>query len=188
MQEDMNWEQRRVASAVSARRKPSVSSGGGVEGPFLPLVYVPQILDRLQFLGEHCRFNTSFTAKLRELAIIITARHVSAQLEFYVHAMEAREFGLDDSVIDAIIERRQPEIMDADEALIYHFCTALHKEGRVNDELFARFEERFGKGVAIDVILTCGYYGTLGLVINVAKPDIPKFLGEVELPFPVPND
>lgn len=187
-QEDMSWEQRRVVSAVSQRRKPSVSSQGGVSGPFVPLVYVPGILDRLQYLGEYCRFNTSIPAKLRELAIIITARHIAAPLEFHVHAMEAREFGLSGHVIDAIANQQTPENMDVDETLVYEFCTSLYAEGRVSDELFERFNQRFGKAVAIDLIVTSGYYATLGMVINVSKAAAPAFLEGFTPAFSIPND
>lgn len=186
--EDMSWEQRRVVRAVSERRKPSVSSKGGVSGPFVPLVYVPGILDRLQYLGEYCRFNTSFSPKLRELAIIITARHVAAQLEFHVHAMEAREFGLAQEVIDAVAELRVPEGMDDEETLVYRFCTSLYAEGRVSDELFKQFEAAFGKAAAIDLVVTCGYYATLGMVLNVSKASAPAFLEGFAPAFSVPND
>jgi len=186
--EDMYYEQRRVYRAVSKRRKPSASSEGGVEGPFVPLVHVPGILDRLQSLGEHCRFHTGLPAKLRELAIIITARHVAAQLEFHVHAMEAREFGLAEEAIEAVAAQRRPAKLDADEALVYDFCAALYAEGRVPDELFARAADRFGKPVVIDLLATCGYYATLGLVINVGKPETPAFLAGFVPAFSVPND
>ncbi|WP_051975147.1 carboxymuconolactone decarboxylase family protein [Cupriavidus necator] len=186
--EDMYYEQKRVFQAVSSRRKPSASSQGGVEGPFVPLVHVPGILDRLQSLGEYCRFHTAIPPKLRELAIMITARHVAAQLEFHVHAMEAREFGLAEEAIEAIAARRRPAAMDDDEALVYDFCTALFAEGRVSDALFDRAAERFGKAAIIDLIATCGYYATLGLVINVAKPATPAFLEGFIPAFPVPND
>jgi len=186
--EDMYYEQRRVVQAVSKRRKPSASSEGGVEGPFVPLVHVPGILDRLQSLGEHCRFHTGVPAKLRELAIIITARHVAAPLEFHVHAMEAREFGLNEEAIEAVAARRRPDKLDDDEVLVYDFCAALFAEGRVSDDLFARAEKRFGKAVIIDLLATCGYYAMLGLSMNVTQPATPAFLAGFVPAFTPPND
>lgn len=174
--QDMYYEQRRVVCAVAARRKPSVSSQGGVEGPFIPLVYSPGILDRLQNLGELCRFHTGLPAKLRELAIIITARHVGAQLEFHVHAMEAEEFGFSHEGIAAVAARQRPEKLDEDEALIYDFCTEMYAAGTVSDETFARAEKRFGRPVIVDLVATCGYYKTLGMVITTCHPPIPEFL------------
>ena len=186
--EDMYYEQRRVVEAVTRRRKPSVSSQGGVEGPFVPLVYVPGILDRLQSLGEHCRFHTAVPPKLREFAIIITARHVAAPLEFHVHAMEAHEFGLAKESIEAIAAKRRPVAMDDDEALTYDFCTALFADGRVPDDLFARADKRFGKAMIIDLLATCGYYAMLGLGMNVTQPATPAFLAGFVPAFPTPDD
>jgi 4-carboxymuconolactone decarboxylase len=186
--EDMYFEQRRVAEAVGKRRKKSASSGGGVEGPFIPLLHVPGILDRLQMLGEYCRFYTDIPPKLRELAIMITARHVAAQIEFHVHAIEAREFGFAEEGITDIAANRRPSKLDDDEALVYDFCTELHRTGRVSDEVFSRAEKRFGKAVILELIATCGYYATLGLVLNVTQAPVPEFLGEVVMPFPVAAD
>ena len=186
--EDMYYEQIRVVEAVKKRRKPSVSSEGGVEGPFVPLVYVPGILDRLQSLGEHCRFHTAIPPKLRELAIIITARHVAAPLEFHVHAMEAREFGLAEEVIGAVAATSRPPKLDEDEALVYDFCTALFAEGRVPDDLFDGTEKRFGKALIIDLLATCGYYAMLGRGLNVTQAPVPAFLAGFVPAFSVPND
>lgn len=127
-------------------------------------------------LGEHCRFYTGLPAKLRELAIMITARHVSAPLEFHVHAMEAREFGITEEKIVAIAQQRTPPDLDEDEALIYEFCSEMFATGRIDDGLFDRAKERFGKEVIIDLIATCGYYKTLGFVINVTQAQPPDFL------------
>jgi 4-carboxymuconolactone decarboxylase len=186
--EDMYYEQIRVVQAVTKRRKPSVSSQGGVEGPFVPLVYVPGILDRLQSLGEHCRFHTAVPPKLREFAIIIAARHVAAPLEFHVHAMEAREFGLAEEVITAVAARKRPTKMDEEEELVYDFCSALFAEGRVSDDLFTRMERQFGRGVIIDLLATCGYYATLGLGMNVTHAPVPAFLAGFVPAFAVPNE
>jgi 4-carboxymuconolactone decarboxylase len=186
--DDMYDEQIRVVQAVKKRRKPSVSSEGGVEGPFVPLVYVPGILDRLQSLGEHCRFHTGIPAKLREFAIIITARHVAAPLEFHVHAMEAREFGLAEDVITAVAARTRPAKLDEDEAVVYDFCTALFAEGRVSDEVFDRADRRFGKAVIVDLLATCGYYAMLGMGMNVTQAPVPAFLAGFVPAFSVPNE
>jgi 4-carboxymuconolactone decarboxylase len=183
--EDMYYEQRRVAQAIAARRKASASSNGGLEGPFVPLAYVPGILDRLQALGEHCRFYTGVPAKLREMAICITAYHIRAAVEFFVHAIEAREFGLAEDKLEALADGRRPENMDDEEALVYDFTLALHQDGRVSDELFARAEKQFGKATILDLIATCGYYATLGMVLNVTRTALPD---GVPLPFAVSAD
>jgi 4-carboxymuconolactone decarboxylase len=126
--------------------------------------------------------------KLREFAIIITARHVAAQLEFHVHAMEAREFGLAEEVITAVAARVRPARLDDDEALVYDFCTALFAEGRVSDESFDRMEKRFGRSVIIDLLATCGYYAMLGYGMNVTHAPVPAFLAGFVPAFSVPDE
>ncbi len=171
--QDMYFEQKQVAEAINRRRKPSASSKGGLTGPFAHLLYVPGILDPLQMLGEHLRFDTGIPPKLRELAILITARHLQAPFEFHVHAIEAREFGIAEEVIAAVAAKRQPPKLDDDEVLVHDFCTELHARGRVSDEVFARAEKRFGKAVILDLVATCGYYAMLAMVLNVTQTVLP---------------
>jgi 4-carboxymuconolactone decarboxylase len=180
---DMYFEQRRVFDAVSARRK------GGIAGPFVPLVHVPGTLDRLQALGEHCRFHTGLPDKLRELAILISARHVAAPLEFHVHAIVARRFALSEEIVSAVASERYPAGMDADEALVHEFATSLFADGRVSDDVFGRAAKRFGKAVIIDLVATCGYYAMLGLSMNVTHAPIPpEYLDDFVPAFAVPAD
>ncbi len=141
----------------------------------MPLAYAPGILDRLQALGEHCRFHTSLPAKLRELAIIVTARHVRAPLEFHVHAMEAREFGMAEHKIQSVAEGLRPTDMDEDEAAVHDFCSEMHATGRVSDAVYQQVEALLGKVSVIELIVTCGYYKTLGLSMNVTHPAVPAW-------------
>ena len=73
-----------------------IASGprGGVRGPFLALLHVPELADCVQQLGAYLRYNTTFTPRLNEMAICVTARHNKAPYEFYAHALLA----LDDDV------------------------------------------------------------------------------------------
>lgn len=184
--EDMYFEQRAVAQAVTKRRRPSASTEGGLgNGPFLRLLYVPGILDRIQMLGEHLRFYTALSKKIRELIILITARHVGAQFEFHVHAIEAREFGLAEEIIDAIAAKTRPAVLDPEEELIYEFCTELFAEGRVSEELFTKAEKHFGRAVILDIVATCGYYATLGTVLTISQTNLPP---EIPAPFAASDD
>ena len=54
---------------------------GGVRGPFLALIHVPELTNRIQHLGEYLRFNTSYPPRLSEFAIIVTARHFNCQYD-----------------------------------------------------------------------------------------------------------
>ena len=75
---------------------------GGIRGPFMAWLQSPELADRAQSLGELVRFGTSVPTRLKELGILMTARHWTAQFEWYAHEKLAREAGLEDPIIDAV--------------------------------------------------------------------------------------
>src|ERR1700722_17131143 len=54
---------------------------GGLNGPFNVLLRSPEMGDQAQKLGAQLRFHSSLSDKIRELAIIMTARSWNAQYE-----------------------------------------------------------------------------------------------------------
>ncbi|MPZ45040.1 MAG: hypothetical protein GEV05_16910 [Betaproteobacteria bacterium] len=70
-------EQRQVYDVIAAGPR------GGVRGPFLALLLVPELANRIQHLGELIRYDTTLGRKLSELAIIVTARGLRCHYEWY---------------------------------------------------------------------------------------------------------
>ena len=63
----LNADQRKVYDSIASGPR------GGVRGPFLALIHVPELTNRIQHLGEYLRYNTSYPPRLSEFAIIVTA-------------------------------------------------------------------------------------------------------------------
>ena len=59
------------------------------------LLRSPEMGDLAQQFGASMRFNPSMPRKLNEMAIIITARHWTAQYEWYAHKRAALQAGLE---------------------------------------------------------------------------------------------
>src|SRR5688572_15577191 len=118
----------------------SIASGprAGVRGPFLALLHVPELADRVQRLGEYLRYQTSFAPRLSELAILTTARHYMCQYEWQAHEPHALKGGLAQETIDAIKEKRRPAHMQADETAVYDFTSELLRDGKVSDASYQR--------------------------------------------------
>src|SRR6266850_1317813 len=93
----------------------------------------PELADRVQKVGEHLRFNSSLPARLNEFAILINARFWGSKYEWYAHRPFAIKGGLAESIADDLAQSRRPAGMKPDEALIYDFCTALHRRHAVDD-------------------------------------------------------
>src|SRR5262249_7747381 len=113
-------------------------------------------------------------APLRELAILLTARHWTAQYEWYAHNKIARDAGLAPAICNAVAERKRPAQMSTDEALVYDFCSELLSTTQVSDATFAQPRERFGEAGVMELTGTCGYYSLVAMVLNVDRQPIPE--------------
>ena len=63
--------------------------------------------------------------------------------------------------------------MDADQALVWQFCTELHKTKQVSDATYAATKDRFGERGIIDLIAVSGYYVAVAMTLNVAQVPLP---------------
>ena len=81
--------QTEVAQAIIAGPR------GSLGGPFQAWLRSPVLAERLQTLGEYVRFDNVLPRRLSEFAILITARHWTAQFEWYAHHKLALAAGLD---------------------------------------------------------------------------------------------
>ena len=79
-----------------------------IQGPFHAWLYSPELADRAQQLGKFCRFSSSLPKRLSELAILVVARHWSAQFEWYAHAPMAISAGISVKVVEAIRTKEIP--------------------------------------------------------------------------------
>ena len=154
--------------ATSAASKP-----GPIGGPFNIMLRSPGIGMLIQKLGGEIRFNSVISGKLNELAILVTARHHTANYEWNAHCKLALQGGLNPAIAQAIAEGRQPEGMDADESLIYEFSRSLHINHGVSDALFKRASDRFGERGVVDLIAVNGYYSLVSFLLNVDKTPLP---------------
>jgi len=141
----------------------------GLGGPFNVLLRSPEIGDLAQKLGEYARFRPAVPAKLRELAIIITARHWTAQYEWNAHRRAAAQAGLSADVIEAIANRKRPAKLLPDEEVVYNFATELLETKQVRDETFKAAVDKFGEKGVVDIIGVMGYYQMVSMLLNVDR-------------------
>ncbi|MBD94368.1 MAG: carboxymuconolactone decarboxylase [Acidobacteria bacterium] len=164
---DMTTEQRQAVAGYAATRNTSV-----FEGPFVPLLRSPELLDRVQRVGEYLRYRNALPRRLSEMAILIAARHWSQQFEWNVHTADATTAGLADLIITAISEGRRPSPLEEDEAAVYDFCLELLHNKSVSDATYGRALALAGDQGVIDLVGLLGYYSLLAMVMNTARTPI----------------
>jgi 4-carboxymuconolactone decarboxylase len=142
-------------------------------GPFIPLLRSPELMSRLQKVGEYLRYGTKLEPVTSEFVIILTARQWTQQVEWDVHSVGAAKAGLKQEIIAAIADGRRPVGMSEDQEMLHDFCMEIFHNQSVSDPTYARVLNRFGEQTLIDVVGICGYYSTLGMVLNVARTALP---------------
>jgi 4-carboxymuconolactone decarboxylase len=135
----------------------SLRPRGSTDGPFNVQLRSPEMGDLGQQFGAATRFATSVPRKLYELAIIITARHWTAQFEWTAHHRSALQAGVSAAVCDAIAQGRRPSAMPADEEAVYNFATDLLEKKQVSDATFDAAKKVLGERGVVDLISVMGW-------------------------------
>lgn len=146
---------------------------GQVIGPLRAAIHNAELAARWSAMGEVLRFNTSLPKRLSELAICVTGRRWSSQVEWWVHARVAAEAGITQAVLDAILEGRSPRFDDAQEALVYDFARALQLDGRVPDAIYIGAREAFGVKGVVELTALIGYYTMVSMTLNAHGVPLP---------------
>jgi 4-carboxymuconolactone decarboxylase len=147
---------------------------GSTDGPFNVQLRSPEMGDLGQQFGAATRFATSVPRKLYELAIIITARHWTAQFEWTAHHRGALQAGVSPAVCDAIAAGRRPSAMPQDEEAVYNFATELLERKQVSDATFDAAKKLLGERGVVDLISVMGWYGTVSMYLNVDRYPLPE--------------
>ncbi|MCM0036377.1 MAG: carboxymuconolactone decarboxylase family protein [Burkholderiaceae bacterium] len=177
---EMTADQKHYFNGLMNGRVSGTGSKGVVQGatslgaPFNVLLRSPVLAERLRNVGEYLRFDSSIPKRLNELAILVTARAWTAQYEWYAHLRLALKEGLNPALAAELAQGKRPSNMQADEQAIYNFCDELHKTHQVSDAHYKAVIDLFGEQGAVDLMVVCGYYVMVSMVLNVNRTPLPE--------------
>jgi 4-carboxymuconolactone decarboxylase len=166
-EDELGAAQRAAAAELAAGPR------GAVVGPFIAALRSPELMTRLQRLGEYLRYRNALGPRLTELAILVTARAWSQPFEWAMHVGEAEARGISRTTIAALAHGKRPARMAADEAIVYDFLRELHATQAVSDATYSRAVAAFDEAGVVDLTAVAGYYATLAMILNVARTPVP---------------
>lgn len=175
--DELSPRQRELAGRIAGRR-------GKVRGPFQVWLHSPELCDKVEALGAFVRFESSLELRLRELNLLIAARHFDAQYSWNAHVDTAVEAGVSRQALEALAQRRAPAFDRRDEQVMYAFCSELLERHFVADETFAEAHELFGDQGVVDIVGTLGNFSMLAMCLNAFQVDLQP---DREPPFPDVN-
>ena len=158
--DQLSTDQKRVYDDIAAGPR------GSVRGPLAIWLNRPELADAAQSLGRYCRYDCSLPKKLRELAILTTARIWDAEFEWAAHVDHARDAGLSEDIFHALCnDQKVPFTTDA-ETVVYSVTQTLNTTRALPDELYQQAHDILGRDQLVDLIGLLGYYALISMTIK----------------------
>jgi 4-carboxymuconolactone decarboxylase len=155
----------------------------GLQGPAGVQLFSPKAAVHLTALNRYLRFEAGFTPRIREIAILATAREMDSQFEWAAHEPEAIKEGVPQNVIDVIKHRRSTGGLDETDAMVIELGRQLWRDHKLKSETFAKLKALFGPSKLVELVMLMGNYaGTAALL---AAVDMQLHAGQKPL-LPVP--
>ena len=170
---DLSPRQQEISDRITSRR-------GGTRGPFLVWLRSPELCEKVEALGAFCRFESSLDPRLRELSLLIAARHWDAQYSWNAHVGKAADLGVSRESLTALAEHREPHFTSKDEDVVYRFSSEILDDHFVSDATFSEALAELGEQGVVDLIGSLGNFSMLAMLLNACQVD----LQAVEPPFP----
>jgi 4-carboxymuconolactone decarboxylase len=140
----------------------------GLQGPAGVQLYSTKISAHMVAINRYLRFEAGLTPRMREIAILATAREMDSQFEWVAHEPEALKEGVAPDVIDVIKHRRSTAGLARADAVVIELGRALWRDHKVTSALFAEAKVLLGPHKLVDLVLLMGNYaGTAALLAAV---------------------
>jgi 4-carboxymuconolactone decarboxylase len=145
---------------------PQGGSLRGLRGPGGIHLHSPQLARHTRPLNRYLRQEAGLGGRLRELAILVTARELDSQFEWAAHEAEARREGLAPAIIETIRRRRDTGGLDEADAVVIELGREIFTARKVSAATFARALAQFGRRKLVDLVALMGNYAATAALLT----------------------
>jgi 4-carboxymuconolactone decarboxylase len=138
----------------------------GLRGPGGIHLHSPELARHTRALNRYLRQEAGLGGRVRELAILVTARELDSQFEWAAHEEEARRQGLSSEIIETIRRRRDTAGLDDADAVVVELGREIFTARKVSSETFARALELFGRKKLVDLVALMGNYAATAAMLT----------------------
>ena len=160
----------------------SAGPGGVGTGPMSVLKNSPEMARRAIPLFNYVRNESSLPPRVRELAMLTTARANDCPYIWNAHVALGRQAGLSDELVDALRDKRPLPRLADDEAAVVNMGMEFFTTHRVSQETFELAVKLFGAQGLVELTTLMGYYAMLAFNANAVDLGLPHGLTEPALP------
>jgi len=138
----------------------------GLRGPGGIHLHSPALARHTRPLNRYLRQEAGLGGRLRELAILVTARELDSQFEWAAHEAEARREGLSPEIIETIRHRRDTGGLGEADAVVIALGREIFTARKVASATFARALALFGRRKLIDLVALMGNYAATAAMLT----------------------
>ncbi len=144
----------------------------GLSGPKGVRLYSPQAGWHLSRANRILRFESGVDPAVRELVIMVAARHMDSQFEWTMHENVGLEAGLDPAAVEAVKYNKSTEGLQERDALLIRFGRELMRETKLSSQTFQEMLQAFGPEDLITLTQIMGGYTSTALLLRVVDQQL----------------
>jgi 4-carboxymuconolactone decarboxylase len=138
----------------------------GLRGPGGIHLHSPVLARHTRPLNLYLRQEAGLGGRLRELAILVTARELDSQFEWAAHEEEGRRQGLPSELIETVRHRRDTAGLDDVDAVVVELGREIFTARKVKSATFARALALFGRRKLVDLVALMGNYAATAAMLT----------------------
>ncbi len=132
-------------------------------------------------LGNSLMTRARLDSRLREIAILRTARINASLYEWTQHVPIAKSAGVSDAQIAAIDDWERAACFDELERLVLRLTDEVTRNVKGDKETVMALARHLGPAELVELIMSIGFWGMVARLLETAEVDLEDFAGSVNL-------
>jgi putative methionine-R-sulfoxide reductase with GAF domain/alkylhydroperoxidase family enzyme len=145
---------------------PAGGSLRGLRGPGGIQLHSPDLARRSRPVNDYLRHQAGLGGRVRELAILVTARELGSQFEWAAHEPAALGEGISPEIIELIKFRRDTRRLAEADAVVIELGREIFGARKVAPATFARALALFGRRKLVDLVALMGNYAATAALLT----------------------
>ncbi len=131
--------------------------------------------------GNSLLTRSKLDAKLREIAVLRTAKISGSVYEWTHHVPIARAVGVTEEQVAAMDDPAAAKCFDDLERLVLEFTDQVARNVKGNPQTLAKLKKHLDATEIVELILSIGYWGMVARLLETTEVDLEEFAGKINL-------
>jgi alkylhydroperoxidase family enzyme len=132
-------------------------------------------------LGNSLMTRTKLDPKLREIAVLRTAKVSRSIYEWTQHVPIAKNAGVTDEQIASMDEWESAKCFTDVERLVLRFTDEVARNVKGTPQTVAALQRHLGAQEIVEIIMSVGFWGMVARLLETTEVDLEEFAGKVDL-------